>query len=54
MPSTVPQSQHMEFWLRDKGLPTQHTAQGHTHTQRSPDSINSPKRIELPGPPIHI
>ena len=37
MPSTVPQSQHMEFWLRDKGLPTQHTAQGHTNTQRSPD-----------------
>lgn len=45
MPSTVPLSQHHNFGIRDKGNPTTH---------KSPGSINSPKRIQLPGPPIRI
>ena len=58
MPSTVPHFECLEFGIRDKGFPHKHTAQGHRHTpqhtKESPGSINSPKRIELPGPPIRI
>jgi hypothetical protein len=62
MPSTVPLSHHHNFGIRDKGDPRKESKRAERerayyfekHTKESPGSINSPKRIELPGPPIRI